>query len=128
MMLRYTKKGEWVLDTFVGSGTTLIECRRLGRNGVGIELNHDVAQKAKELTEKEQNKYSVVSEVIIGDSTTIDIKQLLDKYAVNQVQLLIMHPPYHDIIKFSKDEKDLSNAKNTEEFLKMFGEVVDNTT
>jgi len=31
MMLRYTKKGDWVLDTFVGSGTTLIECRRLGR-------------------------------------------------------------------------------------------------
>jgi len=39
-----------------------------------------------------------------------------------------MHPPYHDIIKFSKDEKDLSNAKNTEEFLKMFGAVVDNAT
>ena len=35
MMLRYTKKGDWVLDTFVGSGTTLIECRRLGRNGNG---------------------------------------------------------------------------------------------
>jgi hypothetical protein len=27
MMLRYTKKGDWVLDTFVGSGTTLIECK-----------------------------------------------------------------------------------------------------
>ena len=36
MMLRYTKKGDWVLDTFVGSGTTLIECRRLGRNGIGV--------------------------------------------------------------------------------------------
>ena len=35
MMLRYTKKGDWVLDTFVGSGTTLIECRRLGRNRNG---------------------------------------------------------------------------------------------
>ncbi|NLH56498.1 MAG: DNA methyltransferase, partial [Rikenellaceae bacterium] len=46
----------------------------------------------------------------------------------NQVQFLIMHPPYHDIIKFSKDEKDLSNAKNTEDFLKMFGAVVDNGT
>ena len=128
MMLRYTKKGDWVLDTFLGSGTTLIECRRLGRNGIGIELNQEVAQKAKELIEKEQNKDSVISEVVVGDSRAIDIKQILNKYGITQVQLLIMHPPYHDIIKFSKDERDLSNAKNTEEFLKMFGLVVDNAT
>jgi DNA modification methylase len=128
MMLRYTKKGEWVLDTFVGSGTTLIECRRLGRNGIGIELNQEVAQKAKELIKKEQNKDNVISEVVVGDSRVIDIKQILNKYDIDKVQLLIMHPPYHDIIKFSKDERDLSNAENTEEFLKMFGAVVDNAT
>ncbi|MFH1231440.1 MAG: DNA methyltransferase, partial [Planctomycetota bacterium] len=29
-MLRYTKKGEVVLDTFSGGGTTMIECRLLG--------------------------------------------------------------------------------------------------
>jgi len=128
MMLRYTKKGDWVLDPFVGSGTTLIECRRLGRNGIGIELNSEVSQKAKKLIEREQNKNNVVSEIIDGDSRTIDIKQILNKYGINYVQLLIMHPPYHDIIKFSKDEKDLSNAKNTEQFLKMFGDVVENVT
>lgn len=128
MVLRYTKKGDWVLDTFVGSGTTLIECRRLGRNGIEIELNPEVAQRAKELIEKEQNKDNVVNEIIIGDSRRIDIKQILGKYGIKQAQLLIMHPPYHDIIKFSKDKEDLSNAKNTEEFLKMFGEVIDNTT
>jgi len=128
MMLRYTKKGEWVLDTFVGSGTTLIECRRLGRNGIGIELNQEVAQKAKELIKKEQNKDNVISEVVVGDSRVIDIKQILNNYDIDKVQLLIMHPPYHDIIKFSKDERDLSNAENTEEFLKMFGAVVDNAT
>lgn len=77
---------------------------------------------------KEQNKYNVISDVIVGDSKIIDIKQILNKYGINKVQLLIMHPPYHDIIKFSNNEKDLSCAKNTEEFLKMFGEVVDNVT
>ena len=34
-MLRYTKRGEVVLDTFSGNGTTLIECKRLGRNRNG---------------------------------------------------------------------------------------------
>ncbi len=126
MMLRYTKKGDWVLDTFMGSGTTLIECRRLGRNGIGIELNPDVAERAKGLIKKEPNKDNVVSEVIIGDSRTTDFKSILNKYGVNKIQFLIMHPPYHNIIKFSKDDKDLSNAKNIDEFLKMFGEVVDN--
>lgn len=128
MMLRYTKKRDWVLDTFVGSGTTLIECRRLGRNGIGIELNPEVAQKAKELIEKEENRYNIISEVTIGDSRVIDIGSILEKYEINQIQLLIMHPPYHDIIKFSEDDRDLSNAKSIEDFLKMFGQVVDNAT
>jgi len=34
-MLRYTKRGEIVPDTFLGNGTTLIECKRLGRNRNG---------------------------------------------------------------------------------------------
>lgn len=128
MMLRYTKKGDWVLDTFVGSGTTLIECRRLERNGIGIELNPELAQKAKQLIEKEPNIGNVVSTVIVGDSRTINIKEILKMHNIKHVQLLIMHPPYHDIIKFSQNEKDLSNAKNLEEYLKMFGEVIDNAT
>jgi len=128
MMLRYTKKGDWILDPFVGSGTTLIECRRLGRNGIGIELNREVAQKAVELIELELNKHNVTTDVFVGDSRSFDFGKLLQKYGLKQVQLLIMHPPYHDIIKFSNDERDLSNAKSTNEFLKMFGEVVENTT
>ena len=44
LLLRYTRRGDWVLDTFLGSGTTLIECRLQGRNGIGVELNPDVAR------------------------------------------------------------------------------------
>ena len=34
-----------------------------------------------------------------------------------------MHPPYDDIIKFSDNEKDLSNCKSTQEFYDLFGKV-----
>ena len=126
LMLRYTKKGDWVLDAFAGSGTTLIECRRLGRNGVGVELNRKVARKAAAIVAQEDNPHAVVTEIITGDSRTADVAGRLDHFGKKQVQLLIMHPPYHDIIGFSEDKKDLSTAATTEEFLKLFGEVVDN--
>jgi len=127
MMLRYTKKSEWVLDPFVGSGTTLIECKRLGRNGIGLELNPEVAEKAKALINKEQNPFNVKTIIETGDSRKIDLKKLLEKQGIKETQLLIMHPPYHNIIKFSNSADDLSNAPSTESFLKMFGEVIDNT-
>jgi hypothetical protein len=44
------------------------------------------------------------------------------------VQLLMMHPPYHDIIKFSEDEHDLSNAASVEDFIQMFSAAVENAT
>lgn len=35
----FTKEGDWVLDPFVGSGTTTNVAERLGRNSIGIDLN-----------------------------------------------------------------------------------------
>jgi len=128
LMLRYTKKGDLVLDPFVGSGTTLIECRRLGRNGIGVELNPEVASQAEKLVGEETNRHSIKTEIVTGDARTIDLQRALHRLDAKQVQLLIMHPPYHDIISFSDDEKDLSNAQSTEQFVKMFGETLDNIT
>jgi len=124
---RYTKKGEWILDPFAGSGTTLIESKRLGRNCIGIELNANVANLAKKNLAKEKNPYRIKTKVVRGDSTRVDIKTELKKLGINTVQFVLLHPPYWDIIKFSKKKSDLSNANSVKQYLDMFGNVVDNT-
>lgn len=141
LMLRYTKAGDWVLDAFAGSGTTLLECQRLGRNGLGVELQPEIAKKANALLKKGWNGDSedlfhqrdngkskkVHTAIEVGDSATVDFAKLLKANGGKSAQLLIMHPPYHDIIKFSNDPEDLSNAKSVEAFTEMFGKIVDNT-
>lgn len=126
-LIRYTKQGEWVLDTFLGSGTTLIECKRLGRNGIGVELLPEVVELANRNINNEKNIFNVRTEVINADSTELNFKKELEMRGIKSVQFLIMHPPYWNIIKFSNNNKDLSNAKTVEEFLNLFGKVVDNT-
>jgi len=126
MMKRYTKKGEWVLDTFAGCGTTLIEAQRLGRNSIGIELQENVAEKANSLIKSEPNPFQTVNDVISGDSTEVDYASILRKYGQKSVQLIISHPPYFDIIKFSKNPSDLSNATSLDDFISKINKVVGN--
>lgn len=126
LLRRFTKKGEWALDPFLGSGTTLIECKRLGRNGVGVELNSKVAKSAESLIKKEKNPDDVKTKVINADSSKFDFKCEVKSLKINSFQFALMHPPYWDIIKFSNNKKDLSNAESSEKFLNMFEDVAQN--
>jgi len=124
---RYTKRNEWVLDPFLGSGTTLMECLRLERNGVGIELSPKVAEIARANIEKDGTKNASRAEILVGDSGNPHVVMDLKRSGIDSVQLIIMHPPYWDIIKFSENSNDLSCAQSVENFLQMFGKIVENT-
>ena len=129
LMMRYTRSHEWVLDAFAGSGTTLLEARRLGRNCVGVELQASVARKVrKQLRVNPSGSGTPIVGLEVGDSRTINVKQVLRKYGTSSVQLVILHPPYHNIIRFSKNRRDLSNTRTTDDFTAQFGKVVDNVT
>jgi DNA modification methylase len=41
------------LDPFLGSGTTLISCEKLGRNGIGYEIHEDYIK----MTQKRLNEF-----------------------------------------------------------------------
>ena len=121
-----------MLDTFLGNGTTLIECKKLGRNGIGIELLPTSVESSRNLIDREVNPWHIKTSVVQGDSclpgTMREVQSLLKKeYKSERVQLIIMHPPYHDIIKFSEDPRDLCNAPTLETFLEKFALVVKNS-
>lgn len=126
LIQRYTKKDDWVLDAFLGSGTTLIECQKLGRNGIGIDIDPEILSSAKKraTTEKGNSKL----EFINADSATIDLTETFKKNNIKNIQLLILHPPYWDIIKFNNYKENIANTDTLEKFLKAFEKIVDNTS
>jgi len=114
IILRYSKEGDTVLDQMVGGGTTLIECKLTGRNGIGIDINPDAIM----LTRDRLNfnfETPTTQRTFIGDARN------LDRLRDNSIDLIATHPPYANIINYSKNSKkhidgDLSYVKNIKEF------------
>lgn len=116
---RYTKKGDWILDPFMGSGTSIIEAQRMGRNSIGIEIQRSVAKEAYDRIITERNDITK-TKIIVSDSKTCNMNIILESEGLDKVQFVILHPPYWDIIKFSENPNDLSNCNSINDFLNAF--------
>lgn len=117
LIIRYSNEGEYVLDPFIGSGTTLIECKLLNRNGIGIDIN----DKALEISRKNLNfNCENKAKQSLFKGTATNLKQIKN----NSIDLICTHPPYGNIIAYSKNiEKDLSRLDDLEyyEAMKIVG-------
>ena len=118
----YTKPGELVCDPMMGSGTTLVECRLTGRDGIGVDINPKACMVA-------MNRLDFhYSPLDAGRNNTVLVYQgdarNLDEIKDDTVDLVATHPPYCGIISYSKSEVrgDLSALK-MEEFVNEMGTV-----
>ncbi len=127
LIKRYTKKNEIVFDPFLGSGTTAYECETLNRNFIGIEIQSELVKYVQNKIDSNENFFEILSADSTNKKTFLKIQSALKKRKKEKVQLAILHPPYANIIKFSKHKKDLSNAKDLKEFLIQFSQVIKNT-
>ena len=58
----YTSKDALILDNCMGSGSTGVACKRLGRDFIGMELNEDYFKLAKERIEGTRVPLSVLGD------------------------------------------------------------------
>lgn len=126
LIQRYTKKGDYVLDMFVWSGTTAIEAEKLWRNVIGVDIQPTLIERLDNLIDD-----NIKKKFIVWDSSTEKTTEEIEWYLKTQnrewVDLVLLHPPYFDIIKFSQEKNDLSNTQSIKEFIDLFGKVLENS-
>jgi hypothetical protein len=125
LLTRYSKKDEIVLDLFLGSGTTAIEAARLNRRCIGVELKPELGEyvRGKLKPDLLDSRVHLLQGNSAAPETVRQIHQTLGCMQADAAHLLILHPPYADIIRFSDRPDDLSNAPTTSTFLDGFEQV-----
>lgn len=110
LILRYTKENDWVLDQFLGSGTTLIEAKLLGRNAIGVDVNSE-SIKLSNYNLNFTNQTN--SKIFTRQGNARDLSFIKN----SSMDLICMHPPYADIIKYSDGILEDMSHLQYEDFL-----------
>ena len=156
LILMYTKPGDIVLDPMVGSGTTCIEAKLLGRHCIGVDINYNAVMLTlhrlywlekylKKLASSQEDLFRwLQGRITIGNNDTISVDDMLkakveiyhgdarnlDKVPDNNIDLIATHPPYYNIIRYGSSSRtpgDLSKTKSLEEYLVMIYQVARET-
>lgn len=94
----------------MGSGTTLVEAKMLNRNAVGVDINPQsvlISEKNLRFQCETSSKIFVKS----GDATNLCFMK------DSHIDFICTHPPYADIIKYSKGIEGDVSLLGVEEFL-----------
>ena len=122
LIRRYTNKNDTVLELFTGSGTTLYECEKLNRNYIGFDINSEMINYINQKMTDTQNIHYLINECDVTDTDKINalMNQSFKWCETQSVDLLIAHPPYMDIVKFTEKKEDLSNISDLDLFIEKF--------
>ena len=138
LILLFTKKGNTILDPFMGSGTSVIVSALNDRYGIGVELNKEYCKLARKRLHKlkiQKQQYDIIN----GDSLE-EIKRL------QPIDYCVTSPPYHNILRnkglgirhdgsqrrqginyYSEDLNDVGNKRTYSNYLQAVEKIMRET-
>lgn len=128
----FTKPKMWVLDPFLGTGSTLLAARASGRNAVGVEINSRYASMAKSRL-KEATPYPGTRQ-LVHEGNSLDLRKIFEEKRIGNIDFCITSPPYWNQLKraslrqrerklrgldtsYGDDPEDVGNIADYESFL-----------
>ncbi|MDG4834825.1 DNA methyltransferase [Solwaraspora sp. WMMD1047] len=104
----YTAPGDLVLDPMCGSGTTLVEAVRSGRDGIGVDIEATfVALAQANLALAAEHGHTSWGQVACGDAR--NVAALLPASSHGKVSLVVTSPPYgrktHGLVRTKPGER-----------------------
>jgi len=106
-----------VLDPFAGTGSTPVAAKRLGKYGIGIELNPEFAEKARiRCDEKYLFNTEQSGNAVVHQGSALSLSEYIPE---NSVDLVVTSPPYWDILNMKRtaDYKEIRNYGDTSDDL-----------
>jgi len=122
----YTKKGDVILDPFMGSGSTIVAARDLERKGIGLDVNPDYVELARKRVAQQKLVKLSIDETHLHCTDAANLLQIVEP---NSVDLVVTSPPYWIIHKrdrtadykeprpYSNLQRDIGNVPDYEPFL-----------
>lgn len=136
----FTKRGQWVLDPFLGTGSSLVAARLTNRNAVGVELYPIYASFAKQWLGSIESHADTRQVVCVGDSK--NIAGIFARLRLPRMDFCVTSPPYWNQLshnhrrqrirsdrglptKYGESSSDIGNTENYYEFLEEQNRIFD---
>ena len=136
----FTKQGDWILDPFMGTGSTLMAAGNLERNAVAVELSKLFYKITIDRIKKEKFKNKIIP--LHGSSE--NLKSILPEKGLGKVKFdyTITSPPYWNQLernslrqklrtdkglttKYSQSKNDIGNETDYESFIERQANIFD---
>ena len=110
-----------VLDPMMGGGTTLVECRLLGRDAIGVDVNFKavaLSMRRLRFLVSPETAPSMIK-MFVGDARQLNLVR------PGVVDLIMLHPPYWNVIRYGGGtvEGDLSATDTLADYFSGIREV-----